>query len=266
MDIRELEKVVKRVSKPTWIQETFKIQAVDKQLNVYLKSDEGIPRAPTIKNLFNSFKKTSEPYPKIASFYITATLEDKKQTVFLTYVRVAMGNGTATYQIKTIWMTEPTHRFINLTHYKDGDVIIGVAPISSQVAKGYIHAKMDQDGAYCDVLHTPESMDSGEKESILEGAKSLSFDEALIRLEEYDEEELDILRNRIECLSKKQSITRLALAVIDKFKPGKDLAVRHLAESFISALKLIDIENDPEVIHEELDRVGRLLDLFNENT
>ena len=264
MDIRELEKIVKKSAKPTWIQETFKITDQDGKLAIYLKSPEHIPKSSTVKNLFSSFKKTEDPFPRIACFCITAMVEEKKQTVFISYFRVALGTGTATYQLRSVWIAEPSSRFINLTHFKDGDVVVTVASLSSQSPLGYIQAKFDQEGAYTDSLYTPESITSSEKESLLEAAKPLSFGESLISLEEYSFEELEILEARIQCLRRKKEAQNLANELIASLQRIDHEPLKHIAKAIPEALNMVDIGESPDVIDIKLDAVRRLISAFKE--
>jgi len=264
VDIKELEKLVKRITKPAWIQETFKTTDQDGKLTVYLKSPEHIPKSTTVKNLFSSFRKTEDPFPRIACFCITAMVEEKKQTVFISYFRVALGTGTATYQLRSIWVAEPNHRFINLTHFKDGDVIITVATLSSQSPLGYIQAKLDQEGAYTDSLYTPESMVSSEKESLLEAAKPLSFGESLLALEEYTLEELEILEARIQCLRKKKEVQNLANELLNALNKIDNEPLKYIAKMIPEGLKMVDIGEAPSVIDTQLNAIRRLIATFKE--
>jgi len=264
MDIKELEKIVKKIIKPAWIQETFKVTDQAGQISVYLKSTEHSPKSNSVRNLFSSLRKTEDPFPKIACFCITAMVEEKKQTVFISYFRVALGTGTATYQLRAVWITEPDHRFINLTHFKDGDAIITIASLASQSPKGYIQAKTDQEGAYVDSLYTPESITDREKESILEAAKPLSFTESLISLETYTAEELTILEARIQCLKNKKEVQALVNTLIEQLKGIDHEPLRHIAEAFPEALNLVDIEESPSLIDAQLEALHRLATAFKE--
>lgn len=259
MQLKQLEKIVRQVVRPAWVQESFKVVVKDDAIQVHLKRDDNAPKAGGVKNLFAQVENLTSNWPSVVGFYLQTYSGDKKTTAFLLYCRVGSGADSGTYSFKSVWITEPGYRFKNLTHYKEDLVDIEIAEQHGDLIAGTLTVSNKPQTGFKEELSTGKAS-ARESAPIAHHLERPLFETDEVRgIETYSLSELAALESRIAFLKKKLELENDVRSFAEKISGDERILYRPLSNAFEAILELLNGENGYMFASNERECLKRLI-------